>query len=89
LAFYALYIIIRMLFIPKNQRMQPATPDISEEIETPEVPVSPIEEKEIPSLQQDTPRADSTFFSAPIIETHPTDQALNLTDPTPKDTKGE
>lgn len=89
LAFYALYIIIRMLFIPKIQKQIPVSPDITEEIDAPLLPIDIPEEKEAPITDEETADSASDYFSAPIIETHPTSEALNLTDPAPKSTKGE
>lgn len=89
LTFYALYIIIRMIFIPKIQKQAPTSGDIAEEMEVVEAPISLPQEKEIPTTEDDSDQTGGGFFSAPIIETHPSTEALNLTDPTPKNKKGE
>ena len=78
-----------MLFIPKIQKQIPVSPDITEEIDAPLLPIDIPEEKEAPIIDEGTVDSASDYFSAPIIETHPTGEALNLTDPAPKTTKGE
>lgn len=89
---YTLYIIIRMLFIPKIVVEAPIAEEITD---TPEAPLAeetsylPPEEKPLPQEEIEATTQSSTFYQGPRIEMGTTDEVVNLTDPAPKKPKGD